>query len=41
MVQVPILSLIATDSSYLRARELDVTDVRAVVVIDTLSFDIP
>lgn len=36
-----LVSLVATDSSYLRARELDITDVRAVVAIDTLSFDIP
>ena len=36
-----LVSLVATDSSYLRARELDVSDLRAVVAIDTLSFDIP
>ena len=36
-----LVSLVATDPSYLRAKEMEVSDVRAVVAIDTLSFDIP
>jgi len=36
-----LVSLVATDANYLRAKELEISDLRAVVAIDTLSFDIP
>lgn len=36
-----LASLIATDGRYLRAQDMSLSDIRAVVAIDSLSYDIP
>jgi len=36
-----LVSLLGTDGSYLKAQNLSISDIRAVVAINTLSFDVP